>query len=101
MLMEMACVISHHTLGTSETGVDRGRVLAGLDMELMSICHPPRTSKRDYTQTPSLDLGTNIFWTAPELGEVAGEGGRNPSQRARLERRARLRLFFYPEVNVL
>lgn len=101
LLMEMGCVISHHTFGASETGVDRGRMLAALDMELMSICQPPRTSKRDYTQTPSADLGTSVFWRAPELGEISGEAGRNPGQRARLERRARLTLFFYPEVNVL
>ncbi len=39
-LMAMDCVISHHTLGTVESGVDRGRTLAALDMELIGICQP-------------------------------------------------------------
>lgn len=106
-LMEMECVISHHTLGTSESGVDRGRTLAALDTELMNICQPQRTAKRDFTQNPSADLGTSIFWSLPELGEVSGSDGpknqslTSGSQGVRLERRARLRVFFFPEVNFL
>src|SRR6266481_6607757 len=42
-LIAMDCVISHHTFGTVESGVDRGRTLTALDMELMSICQPLRT----------------------------------------------------------
>src|SRR5689334_17669615 len=53
-LMSVDCVISHHTVGTVESGVDRGRTLAALDMELTGICQPARTSKRDFTRTPSL-----------------------------------------------
>jgi hypothetical protein len=106
-LMAMDCVISHHTLGTVQSGVDRGRILAALDMELTGICQPPRTSKQDFTQTPSLDLGTNIFWTAPQLGAVTGsDGPRNETlpgkgQSIRLERRAILQVFFFTEVNTL
>jgi hypothetical protein len=106
-LMAMECVISHHTFGTVESGVDRGRTLAALDTELMRICQPQRTSKRDFTQVPSIDLGTSVFWTAPELGEVAGsDGPKNEalpgkSQSVRLERRARITVFFFPEVNFL
>ena len=71
-LMAMECVISYHTFGTVESGVDRGRTLAELDMELLSICQPPHTAKQDFTQAPSVDLGTNVVWSEPELGEVAG-----------------------------
>src|SRR5207302_5070642 len=71
-LMVMDCVISHHTFGTVESGVDRGRSLVALDMELTGICQPTHTSKQDFTQTPSADLGTNIFWTLPQLGAVTG-----------------------------
>jgi hypothetical protein len=53
-----------------QSGVDRGRTLAALDMELTGICQPARTGKRDFTQTPSVDLGTNIFWTVPQLGRL-------------------------------
>ncbi len=106
-LMAMDCIISHHTFGTVETGVDRGRTLAALDMELTGICQPARTSKQDFTQTPSVDLGTNIFWTAPQLGAVTGsDGPRNETlpgkaQSIRLERRALLKVFFFTEVNTL
>src|SRR5271156_3594835 len=46
-LLAMECIVSYHTFGTVETGVDRGRILAALDMELLSICQPPWTPKRD------------------------------------------------------
>jgi len=107
VLMAMECVISHHTFGTVGSGVDRGRTLAALDTELLSICQPHRTSKRDFTQAPSVDLGTSILWTAPELGEVTGsDGPKNEalpsrSQSVRLERRARVTVFFFPEVTFL
>ncbi|MGH9539165.1 MAG: hypothetical protein ACRD3H_14660 [Terriglobales bacterium] len=106
-LMAMDCVISHHTLGSVESGVDRGRTLAALDMELTAICQPARTSKRDFTQAPSLDLGTNIFWSAPQLAAITGsDGPRNESlpdksQSVRLERRATLKVFFFTEVNTI
>jgi len=99
LLMGMDCTISHHTLGTVESGVDRGRTLATLDTELISICQPRQTSKRDYSQAPSVDLGTNIVWTTPDLGEVSGVIAQEPSnKRVRLERKARLTVFFFPEV---
>jgi hypothetical protein len=106
-LMEMECVISYHTFGTVESGVDRGRALAALDTELFSICQPPQTSKRDYTQSPSVDLGTNILWTTPSLSKVSGseaaknEGLPGGSEGVRLERSASLKVFFFSEVNFL
>jgi hypothetical protein len=106
-LLAMDCVISYHTFGTVESGVDRGRSLASLDMELLAICQPPWTSKRDYTQAPSVDLGTNICWTQPSFDKVAGseaprnEGLPRGNEGVRLERSASLKLFFFSEVNVL
>jgi hypothetical protein len=106
-LMEMECLISYHTLGTVQSGVDRGRALAALDMELLSICEPPRTSKRDYTRSPSVDLGTGILWTTPSLSKVSGsdaaknEGLPRGNEGVRLERSASLKIFFFPEVNFL
>jgi hypothetical protein len=100
-LMGMECVISHHTLGTVDSEVDRGRTLAALDTELLSICHPAHTAKQDFTQSPSVSLGTNIFWTTPELGEVSGIIAReSTNKRVQLERKARLTVFFYPEVDI-
>jgi len=106
-LLAMDCIISYHTFGTVESGVDRGRILAALDMELLSICQPPRTSKRDYSQAPSVDLGTMISWTQPSMGKVLGsEAAKNEnlprgSEGVRLERSASLKVFFFSEVDFL
>lgn len=103
--MEMECVISYHTFGTVQSGVDRGRTLANLDLELLGICQPMWTSKRDYTQTPSVDLGTVISWTMPVLGKIVGseapkaEGLPRGSEGVRLERSASLKVVFFPEVD--
>ena len=100
-LMGVECVISHHTLGTVNSEVDRGRTLAQLDTELLNICHPPHTAKQDFTQSPSINLGTNIFWTMPVLGEVSGIIAReSTNKRVQLERKARLTVFFFPEVDI-
>ncbi|HUK26435.1 MAG TPA: hypothetical protein VLV49_17785 [Terriglobales bacterium] len=106
-LMEMECVISYHTFGTVESGVDRGRTLGELDTELLSICQPQHTAKQDFTQSPSADLGSNIFWAAPVMGKVTGsqgpkaEGLPRGNETVRLERSAMVRVFFFPEVNFL
>lgn len=98
----LECVITYGTRGTCESAVDRGRMLGALDRDLMGMCHPPETRKRDFTKSPSADLGSNIFWSEPEMGEIevndpseaeAASGG------ARVERSARLTLFFFPEVD--
>jgi hypothetical protein len=101
-LMAMGCTISYHTLGTVQSGVDRGRALAELDTEILSICQPQHTEKRDYTQAPSLDMGTGISWTTPKFSEVTGVDARYKTNLApRLERKATLSVLFFPEVNIL
>src|SRR5579871_6712793 len=98
-LMEMECVISYHTFGTVESGVDRGRTLGELDMELLGITQPQNTAKQDFTQTPSVSLGTNIVWTTPAMGKVVGSEA-PPNEKlprgtsgVRLERSATLKVF--------
>src|SRR5438067_6479844 len=75
-IFSIECLISYHTFGTTDSGVDRGRTLAELDTELdtelITICHPATAPKRDYTQTTPADLGTSIVWNTPMLGKVAG-----------------------------
>jgi len=106
VLLAMDCVISYYTFGTVESGVDRGRTLAALDMELLSMCQPPFTRKRDYTQVPSVDLGTSIFWSEPVFGKVAGseaptnEGLPRGTEGVRLERSVTVKVFFTPEANL-
>jgi hypothetical protein len=117
-LMSLDVVISYYTLGTVQSMVDRGRVLAQLDDELLGICQPPNTEKMDYTQAPAADLGTKVFWGQPSFMEGKGAGqywgrvtfperGRSgvtdaaeTAQDARVERKAMLTIYFFSEVTV-
>ncbi len=106
-LLTMECVISHHTFGTVTSGVDRGRTLSALDMELMSITQPMWTAKQDFTQSPSVDLGTKIFWTEPVFGKVSGsealknDGLPRGTEGIRLERSVSINVFFFAEADYL
>lgn len=118
VLMSLDVVVSYYTLGSVESMVDRGRVLGQLDDELLSICQPPNTEKHDYTQSPSADLGTRVFWGQPSFTEGKGAGrfwGRvsfpervksgvtdeaESYQDSRVERKARLTIYFFSEVTL-
>jgi hypothetical protein len=117
-LMSLDVVISYYTLGSVASMVDRGRLLAQLDDELLSICQPPNTEKLDYTLSPAADLGTRVFWGQPSFSEGKGTGlywGRTSfpermksgvteaaetQQDARVERKARLTIYFFSEVTL-
>lgn len=97
------CHIWYASEGSGGTGVDRGRMLAEMDGELLKICEPPHTRMRDYSQTPSADLGSGVFWTVPEMGNAPGDTSIQKQQwsagTARVERYAQLRVYFFlPEV---
>jgi hypothetical protein len=99
-LLGIDCVISYCSAGTTDSGVDRGRSLATLDGELLYICHPPHTRKRDFSRTPSVDLTSNIFWSTPEW--VEGDSRRDQASADRLlKRQAQLTVFFFPEADPL
>jgi hypothetical protein len=118
-LMSLNVVISYYTFGSVQSMVDRGRLLAQLDDELLGICQPPNTGKRDYTQSPSADLGTNVFWGQPSFTEGKGTGlyggqvsfpertrrgvtdAAESLQDARVERKTRLTIYFFSEVTLL
>jgi hypothetical protein len=102
--MSMECAISYYTYGSVPSMVDRGRVLGELDHELLSICQPPNTEKRDYTQAPSADLGTRVFWSQPALEETKKSGAVDDAQRhsdSRVQRQARMTIYFFPEAVLL
>ncbi len=117
-LMSLDVVISYYTMGSVASMVDRGRLLAQLDDELLGICQPQNTEKYDYTQSPSLDLGTRVFWSQPSFSEGKGSGrfwGRvsfperaqsgvtedsETHQDGRVERKARLTIYFFSEVTL-
>jgi hypothetical protein len=102
-ILGLECNIWYASVGDGGTGVDRGRMLAQMDDELLRICAPPHTAMRDYRQFPSADLGCGVFWTMPEMKGAPEEKGIQRqalrSGAARLERWARLRVYFFlPEV---
>jgi len=99
-MLGMDCHIWYASEGTAGgSGVDRGRMLAEMDNELLSICAPPHSEMLDYTQTPSADLGAGIFWTTPEIGDAPGGASVAKLQwsasEGRLARYAHLRIYFF------
>jgi hypothetical protein len=104
-IFSLECLISYHTFGSVESGVDRGRSLASLDTDLIGITQPATAPKRDYTQAPPADLGTSIVWGTPQFGKVIGsEAPKNEAlprgtAGVRLERTATMKVFFFPETN--
>lgn len=104
-MLGVDCRIWYASEGSGGTGVDRGRMLAEMDTELVRICDPPHTGIRDYSQVPSADLGSGAFWTTPELGNAPGDVPIQKQQwsaaAARVERYAQLRIYFFlPEAVV-
>lgn len=103
-MLGLDCSIWYASEGSGGTGVDRGRVLAEMDVELLRICDPPHTEMIDYSQAPSADMGSGIFWTVPEIGNDPGD---SPSAKqgwsagaARIAHYAQLRVYsFLPEVD--
>jgi hypothetical protein len=96
----MDCGIWYASEGTTGgSGVDRGRMLAEMDDEVIRICMPPHAGMLDYSETPSADLGSGIFWTTPELGIAPGETAIAKLQwsasEGRLAHYAQLRIYFF------
>ena len=101
--MSLECTISYYSFGTVASMVDRGRVLGQLDAELQEICQPANTEKRDYTQAPSADLGTKVFWSQPDFLEKSKSSVENQTDKqsdGRAEHQARLKIFFFSEVTL-
>ncbi len=92
-LEAMDCTITYASAGDPETGgVGRGRNLGALDADLLAMCTPAQAHKNDYSSGSPVDLGSYIFWAAPELKPAKVE----PNQ---VGRQANVTVFFYPEVN--
>lgn len=92
-LEAMDCTITYTSAGDPDTGgVGRGRDLGALDADLLAMCTPAQAHKNDYSTGLAVDLGSYIFWSAPELKPVKVELNQ-------VGRQALVRVFFYPEVN--
>ncbi len=103
-LTAIECSIVYGTSGSREDGIDRGRMLALLDSELLQICSPPFTEKQDYTTAEPMAVGTNVFWSTPNLEVFPTKGseeqiGTVNNRKIPLFHVAHLTVFFYPEVN--
>lgn len=91
-LMYLDCKLGYGSEGTNDMlRTDRGRTLTAMDSELLQLCGQNRAAKCDYTLTPPLLLGTNIFWTLPVMETPSEVNGV-------LQRAALIRMFFFPEV---
>jgi len=99
-MLGMDCNIWYASEGTTGgTGVDRGRMLAEMDDELMRICTPPHVAMLDYSKSPAADWGAGIFWTMPELGKAPGAAAIAQRQwsasESRAGRYAQMRIYFF------
>lgn len=91
VLLQMECEIEYMTEGTSGSlGMDRGVLLTEMDAELVSMLDPACTPKINYAQSPTTQMGTNIFWTEAAFQPVKIE-------RDRLSRTITISLFSYEE----
>lgn len=91
VLTKMTCEFHYTTSGTqTNAGLDRGRALAEMDAELLATLNPTSTQKMSYAQTPSIEMGTMVFWTAPEFMP-------STALRDRLSRVAKVTVFAFQE----
>jgi len=83
--------ILYSTLGTqSFGGLDRGRALTEMDVELTELLSPYWTPKLNYTATPPAAMLTNVFWDEPVFAPAT-------VLRDRLSRSARVAVYSYQE----
>ena len=92
-LMAMTCTVWYSSAGTEQNGgLDRGRMLGGLEAELLGLCSPAIAQKNDYTSGIPVWVGSNIFWSQPTFAPTKAEPGC-------VAREASITVYFYPEVN--
>jgi hypothetical protein len=90
-LYSMDCEVHYTTAGTAtNAGLDRGRALAEMDKELLSILQPSWAQNMNYALTPAAVLGTRVFWTPPVFSEAI-------VLRERLTRVAKVTVFAFEE----
>ena len=91
ILAELTCEVEYTTGGTQEAvGLDRGRVLAEMDAELLAMAAPCSAQKTDYSKAPPLQMQTMVFWTMPEFADAK-------SARDRMTRTAGMKVFTFQE----
>jgi len=101
-LLAMECQISYATDGNaSNGGMDRGRLLAAMDGELLAALNqtPHSAPKMNYsgvagTGAAPVPMATSIFWSQPTFAPATAVG-------ERIERSATVQVFSYQEAGEL
>lgn len=96
-LVSMVCEIEYSTDGSAGNGgMDRGRLLAGMDAELVAAVSaaPQRVVKTDSAGSAVVTMGTNVFWSDATFAAVVADG-------ERLKRVATVEVFAYQEAGEL
>jgi hypothetical protein len=102
-LITMSCEIRYTTDGDSGNGgMDRGRLLSGMDGELVAALSaaPQSAPKKSYVATANgsglapVAMATNVFWSDAVFGAATANG-------ERLERVATVEVFSYQEAGEL
>lgn len=102
-LVSMSCAIRYATDGESGNGgMDRGRLLAAMDAELLAALNqaPHSTVKMNYAPAAGgsgvapVAMGTRVFWDAPMFAPVK-------TTAERLERTVTVAVFSYQEAGEL
>jgi len=85
------CEIFYQTCGTqSFGGLDRGRSLSEMDVELMAMLADCNAAKLNFTATPPSEMLTQVFWDEPKFGPIT-------TQRERLSRSVKVMVYSYQE----
>jgi hypothetical protein len=101
-LIAMECLIAYATDGSaSNGGMDRGRLLAAMDGELLDALNqtPHSAPKMNYsgvagTGAAPVPMATSIFWSQPTFSTASSEG-------ERVARSATVQVFSYQETGEL
>jgi hypothetical protein len=96
-LVAMSCEIRYGSDGNAGNGgMDRGRLLAAMDAELVAAvgAAPQSAAKMNYTGASPVALGTRVFWGDVAFGAATVNG-------ERLERVATVEVFCYQEAGEL
>ena len=87
----LECMILYSTSGSEAFGgLDRGRMLNAMDQELLAMLQPHFTTKMNYCAQPPTTMQTRIFWDEPTFSNTQ-------TQRDRLSRTAKIRVYSYQE----
>jgi hypothetical protein len=91
ILAQLTCEIQYATAGAQvNSGLDRGRALEEMDVELLGILYPYSAQKMNYAATPAVPMETLVFWSEPEFGPAV-------PLRDRLSRTAEINVFAFQE----